>query len=333
MKVVAVLLALVAVSVADICNDVRGGRAQATQIKDLAAAGIDSLMGDCYPNGDAFSALLNSEACSALFYQGTCYGLKTAAKYADVEVVSYDMLRRGVSDVQALGNVACANVETCYNDVFDAVSDCAAADAGFIEGVIDRATEMYKARAEQRIAEFGEQNDNTIAGRLINIAMRRFTDVESLRSFVSQRVDDDIIDDAYEGYKAAKEAAAEFCDSGCVDQTGKFLKRLFSSMNKGRCVDATMFCGACERNAEVFLGRRANSIPCCLQDVVEQAIAGAQYVADTYGDRAANAESYLREAFADQPELIAQAEAAAAAARAQFNCVSSVYQDNKSSCA
>ena len=77
---------------------------------------------DCYPNGDAFSALLNSDACSALFYQGTCYGLKTAAKYADVDVVSYDMLRRGVSDVQALGNVACANVEACYNDVFDAVS-------------------------------------------------------------------------------------------------------------------------------------------------------------------------------------------------------------------
>ena len=45
MKVVAVLLALVAVSVADICNDVAGGRAQATQIKDLASAGIDSLMG------------------------------------------------------------------------------------------------------------------------------------------------------------------------------------------------------------------------------------------------------------------------------------------------
>ena len=60
---------------------------------------------------------------------------------------------------------------------------------------------------------------------------------------------------------------------------------------------------------------------------------GAQYVADTYGDQAANAESYLREAFADQPELIAQAEAAAAAAQEQFNCVASVYQDNKSSCA
>jgi len=333
MKVVAVLLALVAVSVADICNDVAGGRAQATQIKELASTGIDSLMGDCYPNGDAFSALLNSDACSALFYQGTCYGLKTAAKYADVDVVSYDMLRRGVSDVQSLGNVACANVEACYNDVFDAVSDCAAADDAFLEGVIDRATAMYKARAEQRIAEYGEQNDNTIAGRLINLAMKRFTDVDSLRAFVGERVGDDVIEDAMEGYQAAKDAAASFCDSGCVDQTAKFLKRLFSSMNKGRCVDATMFCGACQRNADVFLGRRANSIPCCLQDVVEQAIAGAQYVADTYGDQAANAESYLREAFADQPELIAQAEEAAAAARAQFDCVASVYQENKSSCA
>jgi len=152
------------------------------------------------------------------------------------------MLRRGVSDVQALGNVACANVEACYNEVFDAVSDCAAADDGFIEGVIDRATEMYKARAEQALAEFGEQNDNTIAGRLVNIAMKRFTDIDSLRAFVSQRVGDDVIDDAMAGYQAAKEAAAAFCDSGCVDQTGKFLKRLFSSMNKGRCVDATMFC-------------------------------------------------------------------------------------------
>ena len=77
---------------------------------------------DCYPNGDAFSALLNSEACSALFYQGTCYGLKTAEKYANVEVVSYDMLRRGVSDVRSLGHTMCGSVETCYNEVFDAVS-------------------------------------------------------------------------------------------------------------------------------------------------------------------------------------------------------------------
>ena len=47
----------------------------------------------------------------------------------------------------------------------------------------------------------------------------------------------------------------------------------------------------------------------------------------------AEAQSYMREAFADQPELIAQAEAAAAAAMEQMNCVASVYQDNKSSCA
>ena len=77
---------------------------------------------DCYPNGDAFSALVNSQACSALFYQGTCYGLKTAAKYDGVEVVNYDMLRRGVSDIKSLGNTMCANVEACYNEMFDAVS-------------------------------------------------------------------------------------------------------------------------------------------------------------------------------------------------------------------
>ena len=45
MKVVAVLLALVAVSVADICNDVAGGRAQATQIKSVIATGLDTVMG------------------------------------------------------------------------------------------------------------------------------------------------------------------------------------------------------------------------------------------------------------------------------------------------
>ena len=65
---------------------------------------------------------MNSQACSALFYQGTCYGLKTAAKYDGVEVVNYDMLRRGVGDVQHLGEVACANVETCFNELYDAVS-------------------------------------------------------------------------------------------------------------------------------------------------------------------------------------------------------------------
>jgi len=333
MKVVAVFLALVAVSVADICHHVEGGRARATQIKDLAAAGIDSLMGDCYPNDDAFSALLNSPACSELFYQGTCYGLKAAAKYGGVEAVSYRMLGSGVSDVQALGNTACDNVEICYTEIFKAVTACQEADAGFIDGVIERASEMYMAKAQQQIAEYGEQNDNTISGRLINMAMKRFTDVESIKAFIGERVDDDIIADAQQAFDAAKETAAEFCDSGCVDHTARFLKRLFHAMDKGECTNAGVFCGACQSNAETFFKHHEDSIPCCLQDVVEQAIAGAKYAADTYADKAEMAESYLREAFADQPELIAQAEAAKADAMAQFECVSSVYQDNKSECA
>ena len=192
---------------------------------------------------------------------------------------------------------------------------------------------MYMARAQQQIAEYGEQNDNTISGRLINMAMKRFTDVESIKAFIGERVDDSIIEDAQQAFDAAKETAAEFCDSGCVDHTARFLKRLFHAMDKGECTNAGVFCGACQSNAETFFGRHPDAIPCCLQDVVEQAIAGAKYVADTYGDKAESAESYFREAFADQPELIAQAETAKAAAKAQFECVSSVYQDNKSECA
>ena len=46
-----------------------------------------------------------------------------------------------------------------------------------------------------------------------------------------------------------------------------------------------------------------------------------------------NAESFLRESFADRPELIAKVEAAAAVFQEELDCVSSVYNDNKNECA
>lgn len=289
-------------------------------------------MGDCYPNGNAFSALLDSESCSALFYQGACYGLKAAEKYADVDVVTYDMLRRGVNDIAHLGNTACAHVETCYNEIFAAVSGCAAADADFVQGVIDRATEMYKTQAEAALAAYGASNDDTITGRLINSAMERFTSLEAIESFVMENVDDSVIADARAAFDALTEAASNFCDSGCVAETATFAKRLFSAMHGKGCVDASVFCGHCANNADRFLSRRM-SIPCCLQDVIEQAIVGAQYAAENYASRAAEAEAALRDVFADRPELIEAAEAAAAYAMEQFECVSEVYNNNKASCA
>ena len=80
---------------------------------------------------------------------------------------------------------------------------------------------MYKARAEQQLKEFAENNDDTIAGRLINMAMRRFTSIENLKQFVSENVDDAVVEDARAGFEAAKAAASEFCDSGCVGETGR----------------------------------------------------------------------------------------------------------------
>ena len=57
---------------------------------------------------------------------------------------------------------------------------------------------------------------------------------------------------------------------------------LFSRMHGKGCDDATEFCGACEKNARRFFYARSmhHTIPCCLQDVIEQAIDVSIVMAD-----------------------------------------------------
>ena len=87
--------------------------------------------------------------------------------------------------------------------------------------MLERAVNIYKARVQAQIEEFGKNNDDTIMGRLVNMAMKRFTDLESVRSFVMENLDDGIIADARAGYEAFKAAAADFCDAGCVDESAR----------------------------------------------------------------------------------------------------------------
>ena len=46
----------------------------------------------------------------------TCYGLQAASHY-DSEVVNYGQLASDVSNMEKLGNLACAQAKGCFNQV------------------------------------------------------------------------------------------------------------------------------------------------------------------------------------------------------------------------
>ena len=78
------------------------------------------------------------------------------------------------------------------------------------------------------------------------------------------------IDDALAVGDNTAQMVKEWCDSGCASKTVRFLKGLLCDMNRGGCVDASEFCGACQERANSFFTQ--NTLPCCFEKVVQRSI-------------------------------------------------------------
>lgn len=332
------MLVVLALAVATVSGKICDGQSAASAadfatIKNTVLAVSSVVMANCnLDSGAEFSSLLETDSCIKIFSEGYCYYDNAAVLYAAVPV-SYGVLNSDVANIASLGNTLCAEAEACYAPIRDAVRKCVADDATFLPNVIESATLYYKSAVEARVESYATANSDTIVGTLIDIAMKRFTSFNDINAFfLEQTAGTGIADDATAAVASLKEVASLFCSSGCTDQTASFLNAIFGYMDKSsNCNDAGVFCGGCQAKAAKFL-KSKGSIPCCLVDVADYAIAGGEAVYAKYGDQIENVREYLGAEFASKPKLIAIIEEIRDNALAQMACLEKVY-DAAGSCA
>merc|ERR1712159_398057 len=125
----------------------------------------------------------------------------------------------------------------------------------------------YRAQIQTHVEEFIESNRDTLWAQIAGLAMSEFTSVHDIRDFIdehiSPRLKERIVTEAKETAEQLVDLYQRFCGEDCMDQMADFLKALFKAMHQGECTDAREFCGACQNNANDFLGSEENSIPCC----------------------------------------------------------------------
>lgn len=329
MKVFAVFALLaVAVSARDLCDNSDADLSAAEEYRDLIRGGALTIFGHCATFD--IDSLLFSGSCAALFDQAFCYGQIAAVKYADVDTVSYEHLKGDVGKIQHLGELSCDHARNCIDTFSAAFGACKAADPNFVNGVISRVEGLYEQKVEAQVKAYAKENPDTIVGELISLITNRFQSVADIEAAINEYVSDDIRSDAKAAGAAIQAAAAQWCDDNCGEATGRFLKKLFGHMHGGGCVDASAFCGDCQNRANSFFVGR-NSIPCCLDDVIQQSIKGVAYVRDTYESMISDFKEYL------SGELSAKAVSYAEGIRdrvvAELACLDQVYESNKPSCA
>jgi len=302
-------------------------------LRNGVATITDLILDSCRPNGQAFSELLRTDSCVAIFNEGKCYYDNALIHYGGDGDVTYGTLKGDVGNLQSLGNTLCGNVEACYTPIKEAVMACHTADAGFKDAVITKVRTYYSLAIESRLSSYAAENDDAVLGTLIQIAMSRFTSLEDIvQMFEDYTRDVDVDADAERIADAFKTAAQGFCDSGCVDSTAHFLKKLFGHMDKAAsCPNAITFCGGCANKAAQFMSRK-QEIPCCLRSVVDSAITEGNIVRTTYASQIEDIESYVRAEFAGKEDLLRYIDEQMNFVLAQVECLHEVYNNSPNSC-
>merc|ERR1712113_869904 len=81
---------------------------------------------------------------------------------------------------------------------------------------------------------------------------------------------DKVVEDAKEAAKEAKQLAQEWCDNGCTSTVARFLEGIFRAMHGGKCNDASVFCGACQKRAAKYF--QQNDLPCLSKMLFRRAL-------------------------------------------------------------
>merc|ERR1712025_434207 len=137
----------------------------------------------------------------------------------------------------------------------------------------------------------------------------------------------DISSDAATVRDEALAIAKNWCDSGCTDQSAAFLKSIFNHMNGGSCSTADEFCGECADRAASWFRKSRNQLPCCVESVIQKGIKAYAYVQENYGAAITDAAAVIEAGLT--PEAVLDAQEIFDEMSAEYNCVVSVYNDNK----
>jgi len=329
-----IFIALVAAAMsADLCKKKDNKKINA--IRATVRVGASTFIGaSCPALSDSIDDVLFKGKCQLLAKQAMCYGFRAEEHYAGSEVVSYGQLAGDIDNIAALGKLTCVKAAGCFNQIAKAVKKCVKSNPDFVRDTIAAAEAAYKLSAQADVEAFVASKSDTLFGELANMAMGEFNSASDIENFVNEYVSGNlkaqVASDASAAIAEAKELAIQWCAGDCTDESAAFVKSLFNGMHGGQCLDASQFCGSCKDNAHAFLDG-GNSIPCCLDEVIQKGIQAYDYVAEAYGEKinewAGQVSDQLSEAANSRAaeirdEIVLQA-----------GCIASAYGDHKPVCA
>ena len=100
--------------------------------------------------------------------------------------------------------------------------------------------------------------------------MDQFSSANDIRTFIESHISDKVVADADAAGNEALRMAKNWCDNDCTSVSATFFKGIFSHMNGGGCVDASVFCGECQSRAASYFAK--NTLPCCIEKAVQKGI-------------------------------------------------------------
>lgn len=325
--------ALFACAAADLCR--KGDAEEIRKIKAIARSGASLILGSSCPAlAGNIDAIIFSKKCKALARQAMCYGLRASERYGDSDVISYGQLSGDIPNIAELGELTCRDAEKCFKQVSKEVKKCIASNPNFIQDTVAAAELAYELKAEEAVQNFVDSSSNTLFGELANLALGKFESAADIKTFIDEYVSSalkgKVASDAAAAAKEAKQIAKEWCSSGCTGQSGDFVESLFNGMHGGQCVDASQFCGPCQENAHAHFAN-GNSIPCCMDAVIQKGIAAYEYVAEAYGDQVGEWVGLVSDELSSAAND--KAKEYKDAVLEQASCIGNAYSDHKPSCA
>jgi len=321
MKVFVVFALLIAGAAGSLCDqdntDLDAGEAYKNDIR----WGANLIFGHC-TSFNVDKLLFNSKkSCSHIFQEGLCFGQLVAHKYSGLDrAVSYGDLAEGVDNVISLGQTSCAHGRSCFESIKKAFKKCDR-KAGFRQGVVDAVENAYRTYGEAYVKYLSEDESNTLIAEIATLMRSRFTSVEDVAQAIEEFVSDEIVSDAEVAFRELDNAAQEWCDSGCTQQSGDFFRGLFGHMHGSGCVDAKGYCGVCATRADEYLA--SNRIPCCLDGAIKKGIAAVEYVRNNYADEIQQIREYISDVLSE--DAFQQAKDLRDRVAAQVDCLSASY--------
>lgn len=334
MKIV-VFLTLLSLALASTYKECRGNDAETQELVNLVVTGADGIFGHCQVEGGFYAAELIGDGgpCENIFRTSVCYAREAKTQFTDDEGnvnVNWETIKQHIPYVESLGNLLCSDAKQCFDAVRAKIDACVDADeyGDFKSQVYENIETLYTMRVAPEVDQY--ESGYSFVGQLLNLARERIGSVQQVEDFLLKYTDDDLEEDAESLLTRVTAAGEAFCGSNCVDKTARFATKLVKRMTrKEGCLAIEDFCGTCADRA----AKKVNEMPCCLEEAIEFVKEEATRLIGKYDleTKYDDVRAYFEETLDD--EGMAEIDAVIAKAKAEFECVSTVYDGKSLQCA